>query len=148
MATTDQRKTVPYPNLDTWTFTLESKVASILLDYFTSNYDQSNMFMGKIRSFVYTAAQYNHDPMGCANAVQDDLTNLFGYYFEESQVTVNHKDAEEDNGKYDLYINIEVKDTRERITQSRIIQIDGTRLARMLKYNNEGVLIHEWKTNI
>ena len=89
MATTDQRKTVPYPNLDTWTFTLESKVASILLDYFTSNYDQSNMFMGKIRSFVYTAAQYNHDPMGCANAVQDDLTNLFGYYFEESQVTVN-----------------------------------------------------------
>ena len=104
--------------------------------------------MGKIRSFVYTAAQYNHDPMGCANAVQDDLTNLFGYYFEESQVTVNHKDAEEDNGKYDLYINIEVKDTRERITQSRVIQIDGTRLARMLKYNNEGVLIDEWKTNI
>ena len=148
MATTDQRKTVPYPNLDTWTFTLESKVASILLDYFTSNYDQSNMFMGKIRSFVDTAAQYNHDPMGCANAVQDDLTNLFGYYFEESQVTVNHKDAEEDNGKYDLYINIEVKDTRERITQSRVIQIDGTRLARMLKYNNEGVLIDEWKTNI
>ena len=148
MATTDQRKTVPYPNLDTWTFTLESKVASILLDYFTSNYDQSNMFMGKIRSFVYTAAQYNHDPMGCANAVQDDLTNLFGYYFEESQVTVKHKDAEEDNGKYDLYINIEVKDTRERITQSRVIQIDGTRLARMLKYNNEGVLIDEWKTNI
>lgn len=148
MATTDQRKTVPYPNLDTWTFTLESKVASILLDYFTSNYDQSNMFMGQIRSFVYTAAQHNHNPMGCANAVQDDLTNLFGYYFEESQVTVNHKDTEEDNGKYDLYIDIEVKDTRERINQSRIIKIDGTRLARMLKYNNEGVLIDEWKTNI
>lgn len=148
MATTDQRKTVPYPNLDAWTFTLESKVASILLDYFTSNYDQSNMFMGKIRSFVYTAAQHNHNPMGCANAVQDDLTNLFGYYFEESQVTVNHKDTEEDNGKYDLYIDIEVKDTRERINQSRIIKIDGTRLARMLKYNNEGVLIDEWKTNI
>lgn len=148
MATTDQRKTVPYPNLDTWTFTLESKVASILLDYFTSNYDQSNMFMGKIRSFVYTAAQYNHNPMGCANAVQDDLTNLFGYYFEESQVIVNHKDTEEDNGKYDLYIDIEVKDTRERINQSRIIKIDGTRLARMLKYNNEGPLIDEWKTNI
>ena len=148
MATTDQRKTVPYPNLDTWTFTLESKVASILLDYFTSNYDQSNMFMGKIRSFVYTAAKHNHNPMGCANAVQDDLTNLFGYYFEESQVTVNHKDTEEDNGKYDLYIDIEVKDTRERINQSRIIKIDGTRLARMLKYNNEGVLIDEWKTNI
>lgn len=148
MATTDQRKTIPYPNLDTWTFTLESKVASILLDYFTSNYDQSNMFMGKIRSFVYTAAQHNHNPMGCANAVQDDLINLFGYYFEESQVTVNHKDTEEDNGKYDLYIDIEVKDTRERINQSRIIKIDGTRLARMLKYNNEGVLIDEWKTNI
>ena len=104
--------------------------------------------MGKIRSFVYTAAQHNHNPMGCANVVQDDLTNLFGYYFEESQVTVNHKDTEEDNGKYDLYIDIEVKDTRERINQSRIIKIDGTRLARMLKYNNEGVLIDEWKTNI
>ena len=52
------------------------------------------------------------------------------------------------NGKYDLDIRIEVKDKDSgRANFNRIIKIEGTRLARMLKYNNEGVLIDEWKSS-
>lgn len=139
--------TTPYPNLDAWTITLESKVSSMLLDYFTTNYDQSTVFTGKIISFLYTVSEYNHNPVGCADAVRADLATLCGRYFQDSEVMVDYIDDPSGNGKYDLDIRIEVKDKDSgRANFNRIIKIEGTRLARMLKYNNEGVLVDEWKS--
>lgn len=134
----------PYPNLDNWSTTLEDKVSSMLFDYFTSNADQSNIFLGKIRSFIYTISHYNHDPYQCARGVSEDLNALSSAYFKRSEVTVNHKDDPSGNGKYDLYIQVDVSDNQNGSGKfDRVIRIEGTNLAKLLQYDKEGAIIHE-----
>lgn len=142
----DKRTTpIPYPALDGWYVTLEAKLEKILMDYLTSNYDQSTVFMGQIRSFSYTLAQTGHSPYLCAETVREDISILLNRYMRKASVEVTHKDIVEGGTGYALYIDIKVSDFgSESLKSKRLLETDGQSILRFMTANNDGEYIDDY----
>ncbi len=137
---------IPYPSLDGWVTGLEHKLDLVLAGYFTSDYDQSTVFHGSIRSIMYTLADCGHDPHLCVERVKEDLSALISAYFKrEVTVDVSYQNNEKDNGRYHLYMDVAVTDGRRDTVKVRnLIEVEGTKLNRFAKLNNTGEIVNEY----
>lgn len=102
--------TNPYYALDTVGFVKEPAVIAerILADYLSTNYSQSIIFFGSLRS-LQRSVQANAGNMDLtSSAIQDDIETLFSRYLDNVSVNVTNAPIKNtfgnDTDKYEIFI--------------------------------------------
>lgn len=136
---TGENTVIPYPTTSGWVTTLESKLDHLLVDYLSTNYGQSIVFQGHVKSFQYTLAHYGHEPHSCAEAVESDLNYLLGAYFKRHSTSVKYQDISPGSSGYQLMISISVSDGQgDAMKVNRLFETEDTNYVKVMKVNNEG----------
>lgn len=137
--TYDNYQIKPYPKIFSWATTLEEKLEQVIMGYLTSNYDQSTIFQGKIKSYAYTSAHYGHDPYECARQIEEDLNTLFLRYFKRCEVTATHEDVVPYGTRYRVRVEFSVSDGQGvRSKAQRIFHHTDSDILRFISVNNDG----------
>lgn len=128
-----------YPTMDSTGFisSARSKAERILADYLGTNFSQSNIFHGRLKSLVYAVKNNTNDMSGLGVQVTHDLEELYNAYLEGVSVEVQAVPVKFDNGAvndgvYDLQIHVQymVGGVLEELAKS--IQVENTGLARLV----------------
>ncbi len=126
-----------YPTLDTVGFITNprSKAERILADYLGSNYSQSNVFLGRVKSLTYAIKNNTNDIVKTAQQVNDDLSTLFNAYLDNVTVDVQPQpiknSLQQDTSRYDLQIKIQYLNNGVLESLGKTIQLDNTGFLRI-----------------
>lgn len=127
-----------YPTMDSVGFISnpKSKAERILTDYIGSNYSQSNIFLGRIKSLIYAIKNNTNDMPKTAMQIQDDLTTLYNAYLESVTVNVtivptNQMDGSENTAVYELLISVQFLSNGIIESLGKSIQLDNTGFTRI-----------------
>lgn len=128
-----------YPTMDSVGFITDArtKAERILADYLGTNFSQSNIFQGRLKSLVYAVKNNTNDMSGLGVQVTRDLEDLFNAYLDGVTVDVQAVPTKFDNGSvndgvYDLQLSVQfmVGGVLEELAKS--IQVENTGLARLV----------------
>jgi hypothetical protein len=126
-----------YPTLDSVGFITNprSKAERILTDYLGSNYSQSNIFLGRVKSLIYAIKNNTNNIVRTSNQVQDDLSTLFNAYLDSVTVEVQMEPITNANGqataRYDLQIKVQFLNNGIIESLGKTIQLDNTGFVRI-----------------
>ena len=128
-----------YITLDSVGFltTPESKAERILADYIGTNFSQSNVFYGRLKSMVYAVKNNTNDMAGLANQVTNDLSELYGKYLSGVVVDVQAVPTVEPNGSindavYELQMDVQFLSGSNVVQLAKSIMVDNTGLGRLM----------------
>lgn len=128
-----------YITLDSVGFltTPESKAERILADYIGTNFSQSNVFYGRLKSMVYAVKNNTNDMAGLANQVTNDLSELYGKYLSGVVVDVQAVPTVEPNGSindavYELQMDVQFLSGSNVVQLAKSIMVDNKGLGRLM----------------
>lgn len=121
--------------------TNKNLILAKLFGYFmASDYSQSNLFRGSIKSLKYILGM-NLSPGQFSAAVQNALQTLYEPYFESVKVVVEQ--TNEDRGMVNCYINVICTDNNKTYDLSQTVKIkDGN----MTEFENNLDRLYEYYT--
>lgn len=129
---------IPSLSVEGWNTSPLAQMSKLWEYYQSSDYSQSNMFMGKVVSLKHTL-QVDIDPYVLKENVEKDIVNLYGSYFEEVTPLVEIYELGDNTVR--LVVQISVKRENAQYTLSRAIQGTGagvieyeTKLTNLAKY--------------
>ena len=129
---------IPSLSVEGWNTSPLAQMSKLWEYYQSSDYSQSNMFMGKVVSLKHTL-QVDIDPYVLKENVEKDIVNLYGSYFEEVTPLVEIYELGDNTVR--LVVQISVKRENEQYILSRAIQGTGagvieyeTKLTNLAKY--------------
>lgn len=127
-----------YPTMDSVGFITnpKAKAERILTDYIGSNYSQSNIFLGRVKSLIFAIKNNTNDMPKTAMQIQDDLTTLYNAYLDSvtvdvSIVPVSHSDGSDNSAVYDLQISVQFLANGVIESLGKSIQMDNTGFKRI-----------------
>lgn len=128
-----------YPTMDSVGFLTNprSKAERILTDYLGSNFSQSNVFLGKVKSLIYAIKNNTNNMPGTAKQIQDDLTVLYNAYLDSVTVDVQivalpMADGSGESARYDLQISVQYLSNGVMESLGKSIQMDNTGFLRLV----------------
>ena len=128
-----------YPTLDSVGFltTPESKAERILSDYIGTNFSQSNVFYGSLKSMIYAVKNNTNDMAGLANQVTNDLTELYGKYLsgvvvEVQTVPTVDPDGNVNDAVYELQMDVQFLSGSNVVQLAKSIMVDNKGLGRLM----------------
>lgn len=128
-----------YPTLDSVGFltTPESKAERVLSDYIGTNFSQSNVFYGSLKSMIYAVKNNTNDMAGLANQVTNDLTELYGKYLsgvvvEVQAVPTVSTDGSVNDAVYELQMDVQFLSGSNVVQLAKSIMIDNKGLGRLM----------------
>lgn len=128
-----------YPSLDSVGFltTPESKAERILGDYIGTNFSQSVVFYGGLRSLIYAVKNNTNDMAGLSSQVTNDLTELFGKYLSGVVVEVQAVPTTSHNGSvndavYELQMDVQFLSGSNVVQLAKSIMVDNKGLSRLM----------------
>lgn len=128
-----------YPTLDSVGFltTPESKAERILSDYIGTNFSQSNVFYGSLKSMIYAVKNNTNDMAGLANQVTNDLTELYGKYLsgvvvEAQAVPTVSPDGSVNDAVYELQMDVQFLSGSNVVQLAKSIMVDNKGLGRLM----------------
>ena len=128
-----------YPTLDSVGFltTPESKAERILSDYIGTNFSQSNVFYGSLKSMIYAVKNNTNDMAGLANQVTNDLTELYGKYLsgvvvEVQAVPTVSPDSSVNDAVYELQMDVQFLSGSNVVQLAKSIMVDNKGLGRLM----------------
>ena len=128
-----------YPTLDSVGFltTPESKAERILSDYIGTNFSQSNVFYGSLKSMIYAVKNNTNDMAGLANQVTNDLTELYGKYLsgvvvEVQAVPTVSPDGSVNDAVYELKMDVQFLSGSNVVQLAKSIMVDNKGLGRLM----------------
>ena len=128
-----------YPSLDSVGFltTPESKAERILSDYIGTNFSQSNVFYGSLKSMIYAVKNNTNDMAGLANQVTNDLTELYGKYLsgvvvEVQAVPTVSPDGSVNDAVYELQMDVQFLSGSNVVQLAKSIMVDNKGLGRLM----------------
>ena len=128
-----------YPTLDSVGFltTPESKAERILSDYIGTNFSQSNVFYGSLKSMIYAVKNNTNDMAGLANQVTNDLTELYGKYLsgvvvEVQAVPTVSSDGSVNDAVYELQMDVQFLSGSNVVQLAKSIMVDNKGLGRLM----------------
>lgn len=121
-----------YPSLTTAgvVSTPYQKAVLILGDYLATNYSQSTIFHGSLKSLAYTIKSAAGDMRAVETGITSDLNHLFLSYFDSVTVQVRTKPMEDDYGRasgslYEVEIFVEFVQNQVTYTLARALTVEG-----------------------
>ena len=128
-----------YPTLDSVGFltTPESKAERILSDYIGTNFSQSNVFYGRLKSMIYAVKNNTNDMASLANQVTNDLTELYGKYLsgvvvEVQAVPTVSSDGSVNDAVYELQMDVQFLSGSNVVQLAKSIMVDNKGLGRLM----------------
>ncbi len=128
-----------YPTLDSVGFltTPESKAERVLSDYIGTNFSQSNVFYGSLKSMIYAVKNNTNDMAGLANQVTNDLTELYGKYLsgvvvEVQAVPTVSPDGSVNDAVYELQMDVQFLSGSNVVQLAKSIMVDNKGLGRLM----------------
>ena len=128
-----------YPTLDSVGFltTPESKAERVLSDYIGTNFSQSNVFYGSLKSMIYAVKNNTNDMAGLANQVTNDLTELYGKYLsgvvvEVQAVPTVSSDGSVNDAVYELQMDVQFLSGSNVVQLAKSIMVDNKGLGRLM----------------
>ena len=128
-----------YPTLDSVGFltTPESKAERVLSDYIGTNFSQSNVFYGSLKSMIYAVKNNTNDMAGLANQVTNDLTELYGKYLsgvvvEVQAVPTVSPDSSVNDAVYELQMDVQFLSGSNVVQLAKSIMVDNKGLGRLM----------------
>ena len=128
-----------YPTLDSVGFltTPESKAERVLSDYIGTNFSQSNVFYGKLKSMISAVKNNTNDMTSLANQVTNDLTELYGKYLsgvvvEVQAVPTVSSDGSVNDAVYELQMDVQFLSGSNVVQLAKSIMVDNKGLGRLM----------------
>ena len=128
-----------YPTLDSVGFltTPESKAERVLSDYIGTNFSQSNVFYGSLKSMIYAVKNNTNDMAGLANQVTNDLTELYGKYLsgvvvEVQAVPTVSPDGSVNDAVYELQMDVQFLSGSNVVQLAKSIMVHNKGLGRLM----------------
>lgn len=129
-----------YPALDTVGFIKNPTTIAdrLLADYIGTNYSQSNVFHGKLKSLSYATKNNTNDMVGLCDQMTRDLTELFSRWLNNVAVEVTAHPTETHIGTpneslVDIHIAIQYSANGVMQELSKSIRYDNTATTRIAK---------------
>lgn len=99
-----------------------------LMEYFiSSDNSQSEFYFGHVSSLPYLVRQYGSNPSLLSSSVETTLRNYFSKYFDNVIASVSYNEPQ-DNGRYNLNIDIMLTDGNTQHRLQRIIAVAESEL--------------------
>lgn len=128
-----------YITLDSVGFltTPESKAERILADYIGTNFSQSNVFYGKLKSLIYAVKNNTNDMSNLALQVSNDLTELYEKYLSGVVVDVRAVPTTTASGGvndavYELQMEVQFLSGSNVVQLAKSIMVDNKGLGRLM----------------
>ncbi len=122
-----------------WIRDVKPKADKMMGYYMTSNYSQSNVFLGEIVSLPKQIQEHNSDPVALRELIRSDLERYFGRFFDSVSVDVTTNYVNKDDpGR--LNVTVQALVVQDGLTYSlgRLIESVNGQVVNIIKLNNEG----------
>lgn len=117
------KSSIPSLTLNGFITNKDMQMGRLFTYFLASDYLQTNMFYGDIRSLKWILAQDN-DPYRTRSIMVDNLTKLYQAYFDTVEVNIELR-IEESPGYDNYYIDINCTDNGVTYNLNKLIKIDG-----------------------
>lgn len=91
-----------------WAKTPEDMIRELMNHYTEAGASQSVIYRGKIKSLAYTKAMLAQSPDAMAEQVKQDLTDLYGVYFDSVECNVDVTYEADSDVRFNLNIQLSV----------------------------------------
>lgn len=114
-----------------WITDPSARLAKAFVYFMTSEYDQTNDFIGEVVSIPYIIATHGNNPEECASIMQQKMRRSLERRFDSVTIEVTHE-FEDDEINYRLKIDARVIHDGKGYNMGRSIGVDGQNLTHKL----------------
>lgn len=126
----------PVPSLSSrgWVSDVIGKMDMLLANFLTSDYSQTELYLGNISSMQYLVKVYGNDPRTFSQELQRKLEDYIGRYFDAVQVKVEtwYIDTEMNDGPYGVKIVITGVVSGQRINLMQEFEIRDSKFKKII----------------
>ena len=125
------------PTLDTRGYLsgVGEKATELLTNFLTSNFSQSELFPGRVKSLQYFIQRRMGDFRAMGADIEDALNQLYSGHFDNVAVTVTIGEPDEDLGisssRYNIQINLTVTQSNQEFSLGKLLTIANSRIERI-----------------
>lgn len=126
------------PTLDTlgWVSDVSHKADRALSYFMVSEYSQTRVHRGKVKSFPWFLNEYGHDLIELRLKLIDAFKSLFSAYFDQAQVEVEIKEIVTEDGrptgKVDIRLMAIVTDANKQYSIGRLCNTENGKLVKLI----------------
>ena len=122
-----------------WVSGPAEKLDKLMSYYFVSEYSQSNLYKGQVKSLPKHIQAYGHDPLLLTTSMRESLQGLLQPYFDDITVDVTTETPNPDDpGRINVMVDIVVVQDGQRYSAGRELQTVNGTLSRIIDLNNHG----------
>jgi|JI8StandDraft_1071087.scaffolds.fasta_scaffold01678_5 hypothetical protein len=111
------------------------KATELLTNFLTSNYSQTELFPGAVKSLTYFIQRHMGDFNTMSASIEDALNQLYSGHFDEVSVSVSIGEPQADLGmspvRYNIQINVLVTQDGVQESLGKLITISNSRIERI-----------------
>lgn len=126
----------PVPSLSSrgWVSDVIGKMDMLLANFLTSDYSQTELYLGNISSMQYLVKVYGSDPRTFSQELQRKLEDYIGRYFDAVQVKVEtwYLNTEMNDGPYGVKIVITGVVNGQRINLMQEFEIRDSKFKKII----------------
>ncbi len=111
-----------------------------LSHYFESDFSQTQLYLGRIKSLAYTVQVNNGNPAKTASDIESELSIYLSSMLENVTVscTVNKKNTITSDTALNLFVSFN-DNNGKKITLTNLLEVNDGKLLKVTKINNDGV---------
>lgn len=128
---------LPSLSTDGWVFATAEKADYLISHFFVAEFSQTQLYVGYVSSFPKIIQNNQGNMTRTIEDLKSTLTSYFSRYFTNVVIDVSYKEVPEKSGKVqiDLYVSF-VDHENKKFVLSRLVDINNTKIERILKINN------------
>lgn len=117
---------------------ITDKTDTAMLNFYLSQYSQTNMYRGARRPLPYLVQQFGQDAKAFSDALDIELTTYLGRLFENAEVEVDYT---EDGKSINLRLDVIIRDNGREYSLGHEIQTANSKVIDIIDINNTGSFI-------
>lgn len=128
--------TVPTLSTVGWVNTVDKKADVILGHFFLSDYSQSVLYKGNVKSLPYIIAELSNKPLLLKARIYESLVSLMQPFFEQVQIDVAVEEDKLDDSKLTITISATVFERGVSYDMAYLVNAKDTLMTKYAKLNN------------
>ncbi len=120
-----------------WVSGPAEKLDRLLSYYFVSEYSQTNLYQGRVKSLPMHIKRYGNDENALQDAMRQALEELLRPYFDQVSVNITtDKPIKDDLGRINVMVDIQVQQDSVTYSAGRELETLNGTLMRIIDINN------------
>lgn len=127
-----RNKAIPTLSSQGWVTALEVQVDSIFSWFLTSDYSQSVLYHGQIRSLPWIIQRYERTPNALTEEIRRVLDDLFGRYFDSARTSADYEEVNDPStNRYNLLVSCTIENAGKEYNLSRLISVVNGKVSKI-----------------